>query len=139
MRSNAKSYLWLYVGLACTLLLGLLLSKAFAAAPTPLNILSAGGNNSSMIRAAPTYVDVRLLAANTAESQAVPAGARFVLFSSSCSFYAHPTATATVPGSDVTNGSASELNPAAWYLASNITSISVIADATCTITFSFYS
>lgn len=111
---------------------------ALAAAPVPLNIQSAGGNNSSMIRAAPGYTDARVLAANTAESQTVPTGARFVIFSSTCNFYAHPSATATVPAADTTNGTSSELNPAGWGLA-GVTTISVIADATCTVTMSFYS
>lgn len=93
---------------------------------------------SSMIRPAPTYVDARVLAANTAETQAVPTTARWVLFSSTCNFYANPSTTATVPA-DTTNGTASELNPAAWYLGvGTVTSISVIADATCVITMSFY-
>lgn len=90
----------------------------------------------SMMRPAPLYVDARSLAASTAESQTVPTGARFVIFSANCNFYANPVATATVPG-DVTDGTASELNPAAWYLT-GITTISVIAPSTCVITMAFY-
>lgn len=118
------------------LFLALLVSTATA--QVPLNIQSGGSNHSSMIRGVPTYVNARVLAANTAESVTVPSGARFVLFASTCNFYAHPTTTATVPAADVTNGTASELSPAAWLLSSNITAISVIADATCVVTLSFY-
>lgn len=119
-------------------LLGLV--GAATAAPNLLEIRpgSGPGSLSSMIRPAPAYVDARVLAANVAESQTVPTGANWVLFSSTCNFFAHPSATATVPAADTTTGVASELNPAAWKLTSSITTISVIASATCTVTMSFY-
>lgn len=114
---------------------------AFAfAAPNAFVVLPATSSQfSSSIRPAPSYVDARVLAANTAESQTVPTGARFVLFSSTCNFYANPTTTATVPA-DTTNGSASELNPSAWFVGppASVATISVIADVACVITFSFY-
>ncbi len=96
----------------------------------------AGGAFSSLVRIAPTYVNANSLAASVAESQTVPTGARWVLFSAACNFYANPTTTATVPG-DVTNGSASELNPSSWYVA-DVATISVIAPTACVITFAFY-
>ncbi len=95
-----------------------------------------GGAFSSMVRIAPTYVNANALAANVAESQTVPTGARWVMFSSTCNFYANPTTTATVPG-DTTDGTASELNPAAWY-GGDVTTISIIAGVTCTVTMAFY-
>lgn len=117
-----------------------LLSAAIVrAAPNSLLILPGSNSQfSSQIRPAPAYVDARVLAANVAEAQTVPAGARWVLFSSSCNFYANPSAAAAVPAADVTDGSASELNPAAWQLPSTVISISVIAGAACVVTMSFY-
>ena len=96
----------------------------------------SGGAFSSSVRIAPTYVNSNSLAASTAESQTVPTGAKWVLFSATCNFYANAAATATVPG-DVTNGSASELNPSAWYV-DGVTTISVISPSACVITFAFY-
>jgi hypothetical protein len=96
----------------------------------------SGGAYSSSVRIAPTYVNANSLAASTAESQTVPTGAKWVLFSATCNFYANPTTTATVPG-DVTNGSASELNPSAWYVA-DVTTISIISASACVVTTAFY-
>ena len=86
------------------------------------------------------YVQSVSLAASTAETIEVPATAQFVLFSATCNFYANYSTTATVPG-DVTNGSASELNPTQRKLmlgSTRIAAISVISAATCVITASFY-
>lgn len=83
------------------------------------------------------YVLSRLLAASTAESFAVPTGAKFVVLSSTADFYANFTTTATVPG-DVTDGTASELNPSVIDV-SGVTTISVISAGTPIITAAFYS
>lgn len=110
---------------------------ALAVTPNSFRLMPEfGGAFSSMVRIAPTYVNSNILAANVARSQTVPTGARFVVFSSACNFYANPTTTATVPA-DTTNGTASELNPSAWYVADVVT-ISVIAPTACVITYSFY-
>lgn len=116
--------------------LALAIDKACAAPNNFRLFQETGGQYSSSIRLAPAYVDARSLAASVAESQTVPATSRFVVFSSTCNFYANPTTTATIPG-DVTNGSASELNPAAWYVE-GVATISVIAPVACVVTFSFY-
>lgn len=90
------------------------------------------------VRLFPTYVNARVLAANTAENVSVPATARFAVFSSTCNFHARADNTATVPAGDVDNGTASEMNPAAWYFnPGQVAVISVIASAACTVTISF--
>ena len=86
-------------------------------------------------RNAPTYVDARDLAANTNETHTVPAGADFVIFSGSGDFYARKNGAAAVPG-DVTDGTASELNPKAWSLE-DTTSIGLIAPSACKVTLTF--
>lgn len=96
----------------------------------------AGGAFSGMVRLAPTYVNALSLAASTAESTTVPTGAKWIIFSATCNFYANRTTTATVPG-DTTDGTASELNPSAWWVG-DVTTISVISPTTCVITFSAY-
>lgn len=119
------------------LLVALFTSPSFGAQNNFRMFPETGGAYSSSIRIAPTYVDVRVLAANVAEAHTVPTSARFVIFSSTCNFYANAVTTAAVPGADVTNGSASELNPAAWFIE-GVTTISLIAANACTITMAFY-
>lgn len=84
------------------------------------------------------HIDVRVLAANTAEQHSVPAGARFVVFSATGDFYAKPDGGAiAVPSADVADGSAPELNPLSRSVES-VTNISLIAPAACTVTLAFY-
>ena len=84
----------------------------------------------------PDYIDSRALLANVAETQAVPADARFVVFSATDSIYVNYVGTATVPG-DVVNGSASELNPSGRVIE-GLASFSVIAPANCVVSMAFY-
>ncbi len=100
--------------------------------------MKSGANGElTFARSAPNYIDARVLAANAAETHTVPAGAAFVIFSSDGDFYARPNTAAAVPGADVTDGSASELNPVIWDLA-GVTSISLVAAAARIVTLSFY-
>jgi hypothetical protein len=100
-----------------------------------LNSLNLGPDDSYSLRPS-DYVLAKSLAAGVAESFTVPDNAKYVLFSATADFYANYTTTATVPG-DVTDGTASELNPALRILTS-VTTISVIAPADCVITASFW-
>ena len=92
----------------------------------------------SNIRPAPTYVDARVLAAGVAEVWTAPANARIVIFSANCDFYAAPNAAAAVPAADVTDGTSSELNPAAWYSITPFTSIGLISPTACVVTMAVY-
>lgn len=106
-----------------------------------LNAQDAAKRFASNVRPAPAYVQARVLAANVAETMAFPATVRFVILSSTCNFYAKVGAapTAAVPGADVTDGTASELNPTAYYLNPAGQSISVITpDASCVVTGAAY-
>lgn len=85
----------------------------------------------------PDYVLNRTVAASTAESITVPTGAKYVNFSANVDFYANYTTTATVPA-DVTDGSASELNPTMRGIA-GVTTISVISASAGQISAAFYS
>jgi hypothetical protein len=87
---------------------------------------------------APNFVAARVLAANTAEVHTVPTGAKYVVFSGTTDFYARFGAAAAVPADDVTDGTASELNPVARSIE-GYTTIGVIAPATCVLTLAFYS
>lgn len=82
------------------------------------------------------YVDAKNLAAGAAETLAIPADAKYAMFSSTGDFFAAYDATATVPG-DTADGSAPELNPTMRYINGRRT-ISVIAPADCKVTVSYY-
>jgi hypothetical protein len=88
-------------------------------------------------RIAPDYTDARVLTANVGQFHTVPSGANFVLFSADGDFYAKPNTSATVPAGNVTDGSASELNPSVWSV-STVTGIGVIADSSRKVTLTFY-
>jgi|SRR5687767_9270872 len=102
---------------------------------TALTFKRSANGDVTFIRSAPTYVDARDLAANTNETHTVPAGAETVMFSCTGDFYAKQNGAAAIPG-DVTDGSASELNPKNWSLEAT-TSIGLIAPAACKITLTF--
>ena len=121
------------------LFVALFVVSASAHAQNSLQIGRANDNIASYLRIAPTFIDARVLAASANESHTVPTNARWVIFSSNCAaFYAKTGGTATVPAGDVTDGSASELNPAGWLLATTTTSIGLISPTACTITMSWY-
>jgi hypothetical protein len=87
-------------------------------------------------------VMARSLAAATAESIAVPGGARYVRLAATQDIFAtYRSGIATIPG-DVTDGSASELLPYGrehWrFLGSEVTSISVIGSSTPIVTATFF-
>jgi hypothetical protein len=96
----------------------------------------AAGNN-SMIGRVPEWVDARVLAAGVAESHTVPTGADIVEISSTAAFYCKPNGTAAVPAADVSDGTASELNPTGYVLR-GVTSLGLISAPGATVTMKFY-
>ncbi len=103
---------------------------------TALTMRPSANGDLTFARSAPLYIDARDLAASTNETHTVPAGADYVIFSADGDFFAKPNGAAAIPG-DVTDGSASELNPVIWDL-SGVTTIGLIANAVRKITLSFY-
>lgn len=92
----------------------------------------------SYIRSAPAYVDAVVLVANVNQTYTVPANADAVIFSANCSeFYAIIGPTAAVPAANVTNGTASEMNPSSWYTG-KATQIGLIAPGACKVTLAWY-
>jgi len=96
----------------------------------------ANGDFPTWCRVPSDVVNSLALAAGVAESTTVPALAGKVFFSSTGTIYVKVGGTAAVP-TDITNGTASELNPSC-YIVSPGDVISVIAPATCIVTFSYY-
>ena len=113
---------------------------AFAACCSSFSIFPDTTRNfSSSVLLPPTYTDAIVLVANVSQTQAVPTGATWVVFSAGCNFFAATGASAAVPGATTTNGSAAMQNPSAWNLAAlGITQITVVAATGCIVTLSFY-
>jgi len=103
----------------------------------PLTIASGANGHPTYSLPAPDTINGVALLAGVAESITIPSGARHVIFSATDDFYARYGGTAAVI-TDTTDGTGSELNPVIRTLLSSDT-ISVIADAGCNITASFYS
>ena len=93
--------------------IALLVSAPRAATVTDLRAVTVQDPPGGMMIgvARPQWIDAQVLAANVAEVYTVPTGANYVLFSANNDFYANYGAAAAVPGTDVTDGTASELNP----------------------------
>lgn len=83
------------------------------------------------------YNNARVLAANTAEDITVPTGAKWAIFSANGDFYARVGGTATVPAADVTDGTASMLNPTLRNVE-GVTTISVIASEARVVVVGFF-
>lgn len=101
------------------------------------HLRSSANGYPTFARPAPDYVNAKALSAGANEDETVPSGAKFVVFSATADFYAKRGGTAAVPG-DVSDGSASELNPSIWQI-DDITTIGLIAPATTVVTMSYYS
>jgi hypothetical protein len=83
------------------------------------------------------HADARALAAGVAESHTVPTGAKYVVFSSTTDFYANFAGVAAIPAADVTDGTASILNPQLRAIG-QATAIGLISPAACIVTMEFY-
>ena len=88
-------------------------------------------------RSKPQHVNAIVLDGTNPTTNAVPSGARFVLFASTGNYFARPDGVVTVPGSSLTDGSAGEINPTLWAV-NDVTNIHVIASSAIIVTLSFY-
>ena len=98
-------------------------------------------NNGSFSVTQSDCIMAQVLAASTVEHVAVPANAKYVVFSGDGDFYARidqvSNTAIVVPSSDITDGSAGELNPAVRTLPSG-SYIHLIASAARVVTMAFY-
>jgi hypothetical protein len=84
------------------------------------------------------YNNAYVLAAGVAQTITVPTGYRVLAFSSTGNFFADFNgATAIVPSTSITNGTADVLNPTVRLVEPGQT-ISIIAPSNCIVTVSFY-
>lgn len=108
-------------------------------ATRPATLIPFPQGQSPVPRPIPSAINALSIAASTAESMTVPAGAKFVIFSSNVDFYVNCYTTATVPG-DTTDSTGSELNPAGYMLPSvDVPTISIISATAGIVTGAFYS
>lgn len=108
------------------------------AATRPAELVAFPQGYNEIPRPVPQSVMSRSLAASTAEDITPPTDARYVVFSATANYYVNAFATATVPA-DVTNGTASELNPSGYSFNPNeLPTFSVISPVACVITAAFY-
>lgn len=98
---------------------------------------STNSQFSSHVVVPPQYIDAKVLLANVSQTQTVPTGAGWIVFSANCNFYAQTGAAAAVPLASISNGSSPQMNPSAWNIT-GITQITVISDTACVVTLAFY-
>lgn len=103
----------------------------------PFQILCDPNGLSSFTIPFCSYVDVRVLLPNVAETVNIPAGAQFIVFSSAENFYVRVGGAASVPASDVIDGTGSELNPVARAVK-GVDTFSIVAPYHAIVTLSFY-
>jgi hypothetical protein len=111
-----------------------------AAAPLKIPCSSSPLTAGSFIKGS-HWIDAMFLgSANVAETYTVPAGVTLAIFSCPNNFYAaYNGATAAVPSAEVTDGSASEMNPAGRVVSGGQTISFVSATASTPISISLYS
>ncbi len=123
----------------CTsiIILALIVVLQLRAAPSELNLLATANGPHIYARSKPQHVNAVVLAAATADTNAVPSGARFVFFAATGDFYARPDGAVAVPAANVTDGTGGELNPTLWAVH-DVTNIAVIAPTATKVTMSYY-
>ena len=103
-----------------------------------LTIRRSKNGENTFAAPAPDFVNAYTLAADTFVTFAVPEGAGTVMFSALADFYVAYDANASVPTTNVTDGSASELNPTVRSVT-DLNAISLISPTNDNIvTLSFY-
>ena len=125
------------LALAFIAIVAVVLAAQLLAAPTDLALLNTANGPHVFARSKPQHINAQVLAASTAESNAVPSGAKFVFFASTGNFYARPDGLVAVPSADVTDGTAGEINPTVWDV-STVTNIAIVAPAAVVVTLSYY-
>lgn len=137
MKKSSQFYLFFIIlFLVCS-------SSAFSGTMTNLlnriNLSSSEGQVEIYFVKAPEYVDAMVLAADTAESYTIPTGAKRIIFSADGNYYARfdDGGDATVPSTEVVDGSSSFLNPAQLDIT-GVTSISFISSSARVITLAVY-
>lgn len=91
----------------------------------------------AQIAAAPEYISSVSLSAGVGKVVSVPASADVVVFRATGPFWVKRAGAAVIPLSDVTDGSAPELNPQAWML-NGVNVLGLIAAADTVVTMSWF-
>lgn len=84
------------------------------------------------------HIDAVVLGVETAETYTVPDDCRFLLFSADGDFFArYDGSAATIPSTEIADGTGSEINPAMRYVA-RVASVSLISSVARVITICAY-
>jgi hypothetical protein len=140
------------LAICLALLLGLAPALQAATAPQmiPFEMMPGSlGHATTLVPPASQWITNHSLTANTAKTITVPAGARWVNFSSRANLWVNFNGgTAVIPSADVTDGSGSYFNPPMFYIGAlyaggvttypALTTISVISDTTWVLTVMWY-
>jgi len=103
-----------------------------------LNLSKDGFGQNTFAIDLSTDIDAVVLAASVAETYTIDTSVRFVLLSATADFYVRGDGAATVPSTEVTDGSGAFLNPVLLRVVAAKT-LSFISDTACTITILTYS
>ena len=97
------------------------------------------GDNADLVyaRSKPTRINAIALAGGVETIADVPQGATVCIFSGDGDFYLRPDATAVLPVTDITDGTAPELNPAQWDVH-DIAQLHLVSPEDTIVTLSFY-
>lgn len=93
--------------------------------------VTEGGPFDSYAPLLPSYTDSIYFAAAGTQTYTVPTGARFVRISADCNYYVQSGASAAVPSSVLTDGSASSQNLAQGFLDPSVTQITIAVGGAC--------
>jgi len=126
----------LFAALAALVLL-VVLALHVSATVTEIGLLPTANGPHIGARSKPQHVNAIVLDGTNPTTNAVPSGARFVLFAANGNYFARPDGVVTVPGASITDGTAGEINPTVWDVTV-VTNIHIIASAATTVTLSFY-
>lgn len=85
----------------------------------------------------PSYTDTIVLEAATAVQYTLPTGSNYALFSATQNFYVAYSGVATIPSTNIVNGTGAELNPVLRTI-NGLATISLICEAACIVTISTY-
>lgn len=107
------------------------------AVTTALTVQPADGRGLTFAPPFSAHVDEVILSSGAATTVTVPANATHVLFSATADFRVRLGGTATIPDTDIVDGSAAALNPAQRAVVPGQT-LSLIAEEFCRVTLEWY-
>lgn len=101
---------------------------------------SFGQTLGDQVRWSSEYVNARVVLASIEEKETIPSDYNMVVINSTAPVYVKigdSSVAASIPA-DVSDGTASELNPTSYAIKSDQTTISIISPSNCIVTLAYY-